>query len=163
MRIVAPSAVVLDSTPLGLLTQREGVTEADVCRAWYVSLLTSGCLFFVPEIADYEMRREMRRKRNDGAVRRLDAFSSAAPERYLPLTTSAVRLAADMWAQARQTGHVTAPPEALDADVLIAAQARLLVPADFGLADMVVATENAKHFQGLRLLFFGANFSLNAL
>lgn len=149
MIITAPIAVVLDTTPLSLLTQKEGVTEADVCKTWYASLLASGCQFFVPEIADYEMRREMRRKHNAGAVRRLDSFSGAVPGRYLPLTTPAVRLAADLWAQARRTGHVTAPPEALDSDVLIAAQARLLVPADFDLADMVVATENARHFQGL--------------
>lgn len=125
MRIFAPLAVVLDTTPLGLLTQKKKVGEAEACRAWYRRLIASGCLFFVPEIADYELRREFVRQGNAAAVTRLDVFNAAVPDRYLPLTTPAVRLAADLWARVRNQGKTTAPPEALDADALIAAQAGL--------------------------------------
>jgi predicted nucleic acid-binding protein len=107
-----------------------------------------GCRFFVPKIADYEVRRELLRRNNAAGVARMDAFNLAA-DRYLPLTTGAVRLVCRLWAQSRQAGRVTADPKSLDGDVLIAAQARLLVPADYGLSDMVVATENLAHLVGL--------------
>ena len=97
MRVSAPLAIVLDTTPLGLLSQKKGVPEADACRAWADGLDQFGCLFFVPEIADYELRREFIRQGNIGAVRRLDLFKAAVTGEYLPLTTPAVRLAADLW------------------------------------------------------------------
>lgn len=149
MTITAPLAVVLDTTPLGLLTQKKDVPEAEACRAWYRTLINFGCLFFVPEIADYELRREFLRQGNTGAVSRLQIFNSAVPDRYLPLTTPAVQLAADLWARVRNQGRTTAPPEALDADALIAAQAGLLNPAAFGLAATIVATANVGHLSAL--------------
>lgn len=149
MQITAPLAIVLDTTPLGLLSQKAGVAEADACKAWYVSLLQVGCRFFVPEIADYELRREFLRTGKTAAIARLDTVSASDPDRYLPLSTPDVRLAARLWAQARNRGVVTAPPDALNSDVLIAAQALRLVPADFGLSGMVVATANPSHLSAL--------------
>jgi predicted nucleic acid-binding protein len=113
MHLSGWTAVILDTTPLGLLTQRPGHIGGDTCRAWYASLTAAGHRFFVPEIVDYELRRKMRQADNINAISRLDGFVSIDSDRYLPLTTPAVRLAADLWAQARRTGHVTAPPEAL--------------------------------------------------
>lgn len=107
------------------------------------------CRFYVPEIADYELRRKMLHIRNAAEIARLEAFNAVAADRYRPLTTADVHLAAQLWAQARQTGHITAPPEALDSDVLIAAQARLLTPAVLGLQAVTVATSNVRHFIGL--------------
>ncbi len=120
--------------------------EADACRAWAADLDQFGCLFFVPEIADYELRREFIRQGNVGAVTRLDVFNAAVTGQYLPLTTPAVRLAADSWARVRNQGRTTAPP---DADALIAAQAGLLNPAAFGLSAVVVATANVGHLSAL--------------
>ena len=120
-----PVAIVLDTTPLGLLTQKKGVPEAEACRTWYQTLISFGGLLFVPEIADYEMGREFLRQGNGGAVSRLQIFNATTPDRCLPLTT--------------------APPEALDADALIAAQTSLLNPAASGLAATVVATANMGH------------------
>ena len=149
MRVSAPLAVVLDTTPLGLLSQKKGIAEADACRAWASDLDQLACLFFVPEIADYELRREFIRQGNTSALMRLDIFNAAVTGQYLPLTTSAIRLAADLWARVRNQGKTTAPPEALDADALIAAQAGLLDPSVFGLSSVVVATANVGHLSAL--------------
>jgi hypothetical protein len=60
----------------------------------------------------------------------------------LPLSDSALRLGARLWARARNSGTMTADPKELDADVLIAAQA-----LDQGLhpQDFIVATVNVGH------------------
>ncbi len=149
MTVTSPIAIVLDTSPLGLVTQRPGHIGGDVCKAWYASLARIGCLFFVPEIADYELRREFLRHGNAGAISRLQIFNNALPERYLPLTTPSVHLAASLWARVRNQGKMAAPPEALDADALIAAQANLLNPAAFGLSASIIATANVGHLSAL--------------
>jgi len=51
-------------------------------------------------------------------------------------------VAAQLWAQSRNAGTPTASPDALDGDVLLAAQALSLgLPA----SDYVVATKNVAH------------------
>ena len=98
------AVIVLDSGPLGLLMQQRGVPPADACRVWMETLALVGCRFIVPEISDYEVRRELVRLNALAALARLDAFSDAVVGRYLPLTTSAMRRAADLWADARRQG-----------------------------------------------------------
>lgn len=51
----------------------------------------------------------------------LDAFITATPGRYLPLSDAALRLAADLWAKSSQSGQSTADPKALDVHVIFAA------------------------------------------
>lgn len=96
----------------------------------------------VPEIVDYEVRRELLRLNNVAAVAELDAFNSAQPDRYLALNSAAVRLAADLWARARQRGQPTADPHALDVDVILAAQ---ILEAGLPAGEFVVATSNLSH------------------
>ena len=134
-------AIVLDSTPLGLLTQRPGHSpEVDAILDWLDDLLANGVTVYLPEITDYEVRRELRRSGKTASIRRLDRF--AALLIYLPLTTEAMRLAADLWAQARNNGWATADPKSLDGDVILAAQALTLAPTP---ASLVVATQNVGH------------------
>jgi predicted nucleic acid-binding protein len=92
----------------------------------------------VPEIADYEVRRELLRANRVRGLARLDALTRLLE--YLPLTTAAMRQAAVFWAQARQRGRPTADDKALDGDVILAAQALTL-----GAADVVIATTNVGH------------------
>lgn len=149
MTVTSPIAIVLDTSPLGLLTQRPGHYGGDICKMWAAELEQMGCLFFVPEIADYELRQEFVRLGNIAALSRLEIFNASVTGQYLPLTTPAVHLAADLWARVRNQGKTTAPPEALDADALIAAQANLLNPAAFGLSAVVAATANVGHLSAL--------------
>ena len=66
------SIVILDSGPLGLLMQRLRLPLADACRKWLADRARAGTRFIVPEIADYEVRRELVRLGNTTAVARLD-------------------------------------------------------------------------------------------
>ena len=92
----------------------------------------------VPEIADYEIRRELLRARKTAGIRRLDNLISQTD--YLAITTTAMRQAAEYWAEARQQGRATADNKALDGDVILAAQA-----ATLDRANVVIATTNVKH------------------
>lgn len=117
-------AVFLDTNVPGLVTQRKGRNpNADAAIAWQDKLQDDhGILAFVPEIADYESRREFLRSGNADAISRLDAYANLVPGRYLPLNTPAVREAAVLRAQTRNAGTPTANRDALDGDALIAAQ-----------------------------------------
>ena len=59
----------------------------------------------------------------------------------MPVTTATWRSAAKLWAWARRTGKATASGDALDGDVMIAAQAIA--------EDAVVITTNPRHFEAL--------------
>ena len=63
------------------------------------------------------------------------------PDRYLPVTTDSMHLAANLWATTRQEGRPTASPHALDGDVILAAQALTAFPN----GDFVIATGNVAH------------------
>ena len=145
MRLTAATAIILDESPLSLLTQKRGHTQGDACRVWYRSLILAGHRFYVPEVADYELRRELLRSGRTTSIARLDAFNAALPDRYLLLTTVDWRTAAGLWAQVRNAGQTTAPPEALDGDALIAAQDEALEPIASGLSGRIVATANVGH------------------
>lgn len=134
--------LVLDSTPLGLLVQRVGVQPADDCRQWLTGHLKAGARVIVPEIVDYELRRELLRLSKPASLRTLDAFVSTEPDRWLPLSSRAIQRAAELWADARRRGTPTADPHALDIDVSLAAQA---LSAGWPAGGFVVATSNVSH------------------
>src|SRR5262245_26359665 len=109
-------AVVLDAGPLGLLCHRTGVAAADQCKKWFRDHVSRGTSFYITEVTDYEVRRELLRLKKSVSVGRLDALHRTAADTYLPIHTAAIRKAAELWATARQTGHPTADPRELDAD-----------------------------------------------
>lgn len=137
--------VLLDSGPLGLVTNPKASSEADACKQWLRVLRRAGHLALVPEIIDYELRRELRLFGKAEGLRKLDEYKTS--NQYLPLTTRAMLQAADFWAAARRSGMPTADRLALDADVILAAQAATLDPADWGMAGagVIVATVNVGH------------------
>jgi predicted nucleic acid-binding protein len=135
-------AVFLDTGPLSVLTNPKHPPETVAALNWAVSMMVAGHRFIVPAIADYEVRRELERAGKINGLAALDAWNSAYPDRYLPLSDSALRLASKLWASARNAGTSTADPKELDGDVLIAAQAldTGLLPSDF-----IIATVNVGH------------------
>jgi predicted nucleic acid-binding protein len=134
--------IVLDSGPLGLLAHPKRNTEVVAITEWMSRCLLSGHRVIVPAIVYCELRRELLRTNKAFGVSRLEAFASTTPGRYLPLSGEALRLAAELWAKARQQGRPTADVRDLDVDVILAAQALSFGPAS---SDLVVATSNPKH------------------
>ena len=98
----------------------------------------NGALIVIPEMADYEIRRSLLLAGSAEGVGRLDDLYHR-PARYLPINTAAMRIAAGLWARARREHRPTAGDQALDGDVIVAAQALAFCSeAD----DWLVATEN---------------------
>lgn len=132
--------ILLDSGPLGMVTnpKAQGITLD--CQLWLKSLLQRGEKVAIPEIADYEVRRELLRAGLLRSLRRLDNLKQTLE--YIPIQTDTMLLAARLWAEARQTGQPTADAKALDGDVILSAQARLLCDE---ITHVIIATTNVAH------------------
>jgi hypothetical protein len=118
-------------------------------------LAASGVLVVIPEIAVYEVRRELIRQRDSAKAKGTAHGAFAALERltqlrrepqftHCAIKTEAMELAAQLWANLRNEGLGSASDDSLDADVILAAQALTFI----GKGDtLTIATGNAKHFR----------------
>lgn len=136
--------ILLDAGPLGLLAQPRPTPASLACRQWAADLQAAGTLVQVAEIADYEVRRELLRARKVRSVERLNQMK--ADFGYVAITTATMLQAAVYWAQLRQQGQPTASELALDGDVILAAQAALLLGSGHSV---VIATTNVGHLSRL--------------
>ena len=108
---------------------------------WLKSLLARGAQVVVPEICDYELRRELIRADLTESLNRLDRLEEQLS--YIPLSTGVMRTACELWADVRnRLKKPTADDKALDGDVILAAQARHCNQAN---RKLVVATTNVGH------------------
>ncbi len=129
--------ILFDSGPLGAIAHPKPQPEF---FDWFVERLRSGRQFIVPEICDYEVRRNfiLESQRNPSfhtSLKRLDDLKALVP--YLPLTTDVMKKAAALWAETRRRGKSTGDKKELDGDVILAAQALSV--------NGIVATENISH------------------
>lgn len=124
--------MALDSGPLGMITHPK---KNPATVEWFRSMLESDCEVIIPEIADYEVRRNLILEDLTESVIRLDALKELLT--YLPIDSATMLKAADHWAESRKRGRPTADKHALDGDAILAAQAKL--------ADAVVVTDNVGH------------------
>jgi predicted nucleic acid-binding protein len=115
--------LLLDSGPLGLVTQPRISPEVLAVNHWLLDCPTP-------------------RQKTSGLAR-LDAFVRIDSNRYLALTDEALRLAAELWAKARQQGRPTSPTLDLDIDVILAAQALTLGVE----AEVIVVTTNPRNLR----------------
>ena len=134
--------VLLDTGPLGLVTHPNAATKNLQAAGWLQELLAAAVAVRVPEICDYELRRELLRAGKERSVDVLDRYKLTLG--YLPLTTEAMLRAADFWSEARRVGKPTAPDLALDADAILAGQAAALSASERD-DDVIVATTNVGH------------------
>jgi predicted nucleic acid-binding protein len=133
--------IVLDSGPLGDACRKRGKPDVEELTSWRIQARANGAIIAIPEIADYEVRRGLLSADATDGIDRLDLLRKELGF-YIPISTEAMRRAAELWADARKQGNATADDKEIDADVILAAQAMLFT----GLRDrLVVATYNARH------------------
>jgi predicted nucleic acid-binding protein len=142
-----PPVIILDSGPLSnsvvpLVKPRQTPSPSQICRLWLSDCEKAGATLIVPAIAYYETLRELECRQATAKLARLKAFSFLLPDRFVPLTTAHLEDAAGMWGSARRHGRPTASDDALDADVILAAQALSL---GLRFSDFIIATTNPGH------------------
>jgi predicted nucleic acid-binding protein len=130
-----PDIVLLDTGPLGMVAHPQPDEEI---VTWLARLLAEGVKVLIPEVADYEVRRELLRAGMVKSIARLDQLKATLG--FLPIASEAMLKAAEFWAEARRRGRPTAHERTLDADAILAGQAATV----FG-KEVVVATGNPRH------------------
>ncbi len=132
--------VILDAGPTWLVSHSQGRGRSDECRDWIKALSATGTAFAVPEIARYEVRRELFRAGNVGSLRRLDHLHPGMD--FMPITSEIMDIASELWALVRKAGLPTAPDERLDGDAILAATALV---ARQTVDEVIIATGNVDH------------------
>ena len=142
-------SLVLDTSVLGRLCHPSASVSAPVLdRLARVRGERRNASVYLPEIADFEVRRELLRLARSAGSAEKSARATEALERlddlceelfYLAIDTPAMKLAAELWAEVRRRGMPTADDVTLDADVILAAQTLRIRGT--------VATVNVRHFE----------------
>jgi predicted nucleic acid-binding protein len=136
--MAADRTILLDAGPLGMVTNPRRNATTVACAQWMQSHLSAGSKVYLPEIADYEIRRELMRAERTRGLASLDQLAEVIE--YLPISTAAMREAARLWALARQQGRPTSHDRTIDADMILVGQALSLKAPR-----VVIATTNVGH------------------
>ncbi|MEH2373471.1 type II toxin-antitoxin system VapC family toxin [Nostoc sp.] len=129
-------AVLLDTHPLSQVTHPKVNPKV---QQWLRSLGKFETVIRVPEIADYELRRELLRQGKQKSIDHLNKLSKIC---LIPLTPETMQKAAELWAWVRNQGKPTASNDSLDGDVILASQAILQLKS---FDQVIVMTINLKH------------------
>ena len=133
----------LDTTLLGMITNPSPKSPISLqIKEWVRQMDNAGHRLIVPAVADYEVRREHLRRNAPSSIVRLDSFVNKVEGRYLPLTDSALKRAALLWADLRRRGLSTADAKSLDCDLVLAAQ---VLDLELPPQSFVVVTSNVAH------------------
>lgn len=95
--------ILLDTGILGLVTNPKATPQNQECKLWLNFLKANGSIPIIPEIADYELRRELLRAGKTKGIKQLDLLKTVVL--YLPITTQVMLKAAELWATARKGGY----------------------------------------------------------
>jgi predicted nucleic acid-binding protein len=140
--------VFLDTGVLGLLSSPNNRGDAKECKEWFYRLLSRGVYIVTSDICDYEVRRSLHlaslKNPTVNGIENLDELQQVID--FLALTKGVIREASILWAEARSQGIPTADEKNIDADIIIAAQWKILTE-EFPGQYIVIATSNVKHLQ----------------
>ncbi len=134
--------VIIDSGVLFTLISTSKVKEVTDCQDWFYYLLSRSALVVTSAICNYEVKRELIRRKKIPELDNLNQLKSLID--FLPVDEPSLELAAELWAEARNQGLPTADDLSLDADVIICAQYQLLAE-EYPGRYVVIATTNVKH------------------
>ena len=134
--------VFLDSSPLSLLCNPKINPVTTAINDCVAALMTAGHGIYLPELTNFELRRELSRAGKTRSITLPNALQSRFL--YLPVNTIALLRAANLWTGARNQGTATTGPLKLDIDVILAAQVQEFAEAN-SIPDneTVIATSNA--------------------
>lgn len=133
--------VLIDAGVLGMISNPGGAAVNLRSKRWMSGLILRGVLVKVPSVSDYEVRRELVRKKAKASLSRLDAMIAQAGG-VLTLSDDVMLEAAELWAEARRRGRQTASDQRLDADMIMCAHSRVLAEQGYVVE---IATTNTKH------------------
>jgi len=132
--------ILLDSYPLGLISTPQRSNAPIAIAQWTKACLAAGHEIYIPEVIDYELRRELLRAEKTRSVQELNSLRTVF--HFLTINSPAMLLAAELWAVARRIGFSTGDPKKIDVDVILAAQALTL---GISRSQLVIATSNVQH------------------
>lgn len=143
--------LVLDTNVLGKLCHPRAAANRALVECLRSFLFDPQYRLVLPEIADFECRRLLIWR---GQIRKVpEALQSLArldelrrEIEFLPIDSSVMLLAAELWAKARAAGMEVDHEKGLSADLILAAQALLSANAQ-------VVTENRKHLERFVTVF----------
>lgn len=131
--------VLLDTGPLGAVVH---TNVKENVKGWANFLREQRIALRVPEITDYELRRELILKGFIKSLRKLDQYRRT--KRFLPITSQATFEAADLWAESRRSGSPTSEDASLNGDAILAGQAICLL-SEFD--EVIIVSENVDHLR----------------
>lgn len=129
----------LDTGVLGMVTHPK-TDEGHEAAKWLYGHVLAGATIVVPQICDYELRREYIRKNNEKSLKHLNDLIEKSE--YALTTKDIWHKAANLWADCRNRGKRLADDHALDGDVILIATIK--DDGNIG-AQCIVATTNVKH------------------
>ncbi|VXD23108.1 PIN domain-containing protein [Planktothrix serta PCC 8927] len=131
--------ILLDSGPLGTIVhpkykheKREYHVEI---REWLEYLNQNDFELRIPEIIDYELRRNLLLENLNKSIDRLDLLQNL----LIPLERKTMLKAAQLWAEIRKQGKGGSHPKSLDGDAILVAQA--IGQKDFFEQVIIVTTD----------------------
>lgn len=142
--------VFLDSNILGLISNANtSFDECQKCDKWFTTLSIRGVRFFTSDICDYEVRRGLissfiRSGKIPPGIDILNSLKTNDCLEFLPISTEALDLAANLWARASNEGLTTRDDKNIDVDIIISAQYQILKD-EYPGRQVIVATTNLKH------------------
>jgi predicted nucleic acid-binding protein len=135
-----PDIFLLDTGPLGLYAHSNGKFRRPI-HDWVKQVTIQKGLVYIPEVTDYELRRKLTHMVITGRApaERLDRLNDLTKQcTFLPVSSVMWKRAAQLWAELRKQGLPSTDENALDVDVLLAAQALEV--------NGTVVTMNTRHF-----------------
>lgn len=142
--------VFLDTNILGLISNSNtSFDECQQCDKWFTTLSVRGVRFVTSDICDYEVRRGLissfiRSGKLASGINGLNSLKTDGLLEFLPVSTEALDLAANLWARASNEGLTTRDDKNIDVDIIISAQYQILRD-EYPGQQVIVATTNLKH------------------
>ncbi len=142
--------VFLDTNILGLICNKNvSFDECQQCKKWFDTLFLRGVRIVTSDLCHYEVMRGLISSSIQSAepapgLKSLELLKTDGFLEFLPVSTEALNLAANLWARAFTSGQTTRSEKDIDIDIIISAQYQLLKD-EFPGQQVIMATTNLKH------------------